>query len=323
MFHLDRGIKITALDLALDIPRRQPRGFISHAHADHMAPHELAYCTPATARFYRWRYGAAASGSRRLVRELAYGQPLTWGDYRLTTFPAGHVLGAAMLKIEGPSESLLYTGDFRLRPARTAELASPPQADTLVMECTFGQPSYQMPPREMVLSELLGILRRAWAARLTPVLFTYTLGKSQEITRLLTEQSIAVRQHPRIYEVSELYRELGWEVGPCERYEGESIARDDSPYVVVMPPTQHAAARAQLPRAIVTVALTGWALRPAARERLGVDYALPFSDHADFGELLECVERVAPKKIYCLHGPAEFADHLRARGHDARWLAPR
>jgi Cft2 family RNA processing exonuclease len=46
------------------------------------------------------------------------------------------------------------------------------------------------------------------------------------------------------------------------------------------------------------------------------------SDHADFDELLELVERVHPKKIYTHHGYKEFADILRARGHDASLAEP-
>jgi Cft2 family RNA processing exonuclease len=65
------------------------------------------------------------------------------------------------------------------------------------------------------------------------------------------------------------------------------------------------------------VMVTGWAILKNAIYRYGVDHALPLSDHADFDELLELVERVRPRKIYTHHGYKEFADTLRARGHDA------
>jgi Cft2 family RNA processing exonuclease len=59
-----------------------------------------------------------------------------------------------------------------------------------------------------------------------------------------------------------------------------------------------------------------------AQYRYGVDHALPLSDHADFDELLELVERVHPKKIYTHHGYRAFADILRDRGHDAEPAEP-
>ena len=37
MFHFDRGLWITSIGLAVDIPRQQKAGFVSHAHSDHAA----------------------------------------------------------------------------------------------------------------------------------------------------------------------------------------------------------------------------------------------------------------------------------------------
>ncbi len=47
---------------------------------------------------------------------------------------------------------------------------------------------------------------------------------------------------------------------------------------------------------------------------------MPLSDHADYDELFEAVERVAPKVIYCTHGPVSFVECLRAAGHNAHPL---
>jgi putative mRNA 3-end processing factor len=72
----------------------------------------------------------------------------------------------------------------------------------------------------------------------------------------------------------------------------------------------------------VSIAVTGWAADAAAKYRLGVDHALPLSDHADYDELIETVQRVEPREIFCTHGPAEFADHLRDLGFNAYPLHP-
>src|SRR5262245_28010389 len=125
MFHYDRGLKITAIDLAVDFRRRQPRGFISHAHTDHMARHALAFCTPATAALYQKRYGS------RPTRSMPLGETIELGEFRLEAHPAGHVLGSAMLLVEDGRQRLLYTGDFKLAASCTAELAAPPRADVL------------------------------------------------------------------------------------------------------------------------------------------------------------------------------------------------
>jgi Cft2 family RNA processing exonuclease len=67
-----------------------------------------------------------------------------------------------------------------------------------------------------------------------------------------------------------------------------------------------------------TAVLTGWAIDSGCRFRYQADAAFPLSDHADFPDLLEFVKRVAPKRVFTLHGYAtEFATKLREQGIEA------
>jgi Cft2 family RNA processing exonuclease len=310
MFHFDRGLKLTSIDLAIDVRRRQPRGFISHAHMDHMARHELAFCTRETSHLYQFRFG------RRPTREMPYRQPLVLGDARLTTYPAGHCLGSAMLLAEIDEQSLLYTGDFKLGPSATAEPAEFPRADILVMESTFGDPQYRLPPRAEVAADLVTLVRRVLAVGSTPVIHAYVLGKAQEVTRILSDAGIPVLQHPLVHEISRVYEACGCRLGDFQLWPGYPVLG----HAVVAPPIfQRAAPLARIVRR-VTIAVTGWAADPLARRRLGVDHALPLSDHADYEELLEAVRRVNPRVVYCTHGPESFAGRLQDEGIDARVL---
>jgi putative mRNA 3-end processing factor len=306
MFHFDRGLKLTRADLALDIRRRQPRAFISHAHSDHIARHEYALATPETAALYQLRLGP------RPTLELPYRTPIDWGGLRLTTYPAGHCLGSAMLLAEDQGQSLLYTGDFKLGASATARPAELPRADTLVIESTYGHPDYCLPPREEVLEEFFALVRRTLDAGAVPVVLGYILGKSQEITRLLTAEGIGVLQHRKIYEVSRVYESFGVPLGDYRCFAGKAGAGQ----AVVVPP----GTPLEDIRRPVRFALTGWALDRGAKYRLGVDYALPLSDHADYPELLQAIERVGPRTVYCTHGPESFVDHLCELGHDAHVL---
>ncbi len=214
LFHWENGLKLTTADLAIDFRRRQPRAFISHAHNDHMARHEFALCTPPTAALYQLRLGP------RRTLEMPYRQAIDWAGLRLTTYPAGHCLGSAMLLAEDRGRTLLYSGDFRLRPSFTAEPAELPHADTLVIESTYGHPDYRLPPREESVAEFLALVRRALADEMVPVVQGYVLGKSQEVTRLLTDAGVPVLQHRSIYEVSQVYESLGCPLGRFERFRG-------------------------------------------------------------------------------------------------------
>lgn len=320
MFHYDDGLFLTRAGLAIDVRRRQPRSFVSHAHADHIARHELALATSTTARLYQHRLGP-----RHRVLEMRFGQPIEFGNLRLTALPAGHCLGSAMLLAEEGDRSLLYTGDFKLDESATAEPAQLPHADVLVMESTFGRPKYRLPPRADVVAELIEIVRTAIAEEKTPVIHAYPLGKSQEVTKLLTNAGIPVLQHAAIYEISRIYEACGMPLGNFGLYAPKGATGSASAAghaVVTLPRGMKAFRLANLGRT-VSIAPTGWAIDARTKYRWGVDHALPLSDHADFDQLIETVRRVEPREIYCTHGPVEFVDHLRDLGFNAFPLAPR
>jgi Cft2 family RNA processing exonuclease len=311
MFHYDGGLKITAIDLAVDFRRRQPRGFVSHAHTDHMARHELAFCTPATGALYQRRFGP------RPTYAMPLGQTVELGGVRLTAHPAGHVFGSAMLLVDDGCQRLLYTGDFKLSESATAEMAAPPPADVLVMECTYGDPRYRLPPRDEAIGQLVAIVLGVLNAGRIPVIEAYVLGKAQEVTKILASRGLAVVQHPLVHEISRVYEDYGCPLGRVDVYDDRPLAG----VVVVAPPRWQKGAALPGMRGAVRIGVTGWAADPGWRLRRGYDYAVPLSDHADYDELIECVERVGARAVYCTHGPEGFVQQLRSLGHNAHPLA--
>jgi Cft2 family RNA processing exonuclease len=156
------------------------------------------------------------------------------------------------------------------------------------------------------------------AAGKTPVIHAYPLGKSQEVTKLLTQVGIPVLQHPTVFAISRIYEDCGVDLGDFALFDGRPLAGHA---VVTLPRGSN---NFRLPRLgpTVSIAVTGWAADTSAKYRLGVDHALPLSDHADFDQLIETVRRVEPREVFCTHGPAEFADHLRDLGFNAYPLQP-
>ncbi len=108
-------------------------------------------------------------------RALPYGEPFEYGGIRLTTYPAGHCLGSAMLLAEDGQSSLLYTGDFKLGESATAQKADLPKAEILVIESTYGDPAYRLTPRAVAIGQLCHQVRgKYWRPDRTPVAFRPT-----------------------------------------------------------------------------------------------------------------------------------------------------
>ena len=321
-FEFHRGaVHLPALGLWLDA--HKPIGpaeavFVSHAHSDHIAGHAEVFLTPATRDLMR----ARVSGER-IEHVLEFGQrvDLSAAGFKvrrpahLTLLPAGHVLGSAMSLVESEAGSLLYTGDFKLQAGRSAELCEPRHADVLVMETTFGRPKYTFPPLANVAAQVVTWCRATLAEGAVPLLLAYSLGKSQEILPSLTEAGLRVMLSPPTAKMSRIYARFGREMGAWEEWDVERAAG----CVVLAPPgAKLNALKAAAGGKLRTAVLTGWAIDSGCRFRYQADAAFPLSDHADFPDLLEFVKRVAPKRVFTLHGYAtEFATKLRELGIEA------
>ena len=312
-FQYDRGVHLDGAGLWLDPHSRRPMAYVSHGHSDHCLPHGHAVATPATAEFYRLR-------TRRFgVTEVPFHQPHRIKEWSLELFPAGHVLGASQVLVIGPDgRRLVYTGDFKLRPAPCLEAAEVRECDVLVMECTFGHPRYRFPSIVEVAAQLQDFVERCFASDLIPVVCGYVLGKGQEALCLLTRAGYQVAVHESIYRVAKVYEAQGVDLGAYEPLSLASVPALKGK-VVLCPPHLKKTVTAPLGRCR-TVMLSGWAIDPRARYRYGVDEMIGLSDHADFVELLEYVERARPRVVYTLHGDDAFAAYLRNSGVEAYHL---
>lgn len=302
----DSGIFLPGLRLWLDPRIPRPRAVVSHAHSDHVAPHPVAFMTPATGRLVSHRRTAIGR-----LHAVPYHTPVELGGARLTFVPAGHVLGSAQTLLETDFGRVLYTGDLKVRAGFTAPPARAVPADVLVLESTFGKPRYRFPDSAEVIAAVVRWCTTVQAAGATPVLLGYSLGKGQEVLAALAGAGFTLTLHPVLHAVTDVYRELGCQLPDYQRLGTTSSAGS----VVIMPPQ---ARRAPASRALGdhrVAALTGWAMDASLKDRLQVDAVFPLSDHADFQELCEYAEAVQPQMTYTVLGfDDDLALHLRRRG---------
>lgn len=320
-FQFNRGgIYFPELGLWLDAhePQLGPEMvFVSHAHSDHTAAHREVILSAPTARLMH----ARVPGQRK-EHVLNFGEVRRFENgtngFQLTLLPAGHIFGSAMALIEASGQSLLYTGDFKLRRSLSAEPCEPRQADILIMETTYGRPMYRFPPAADVMQGVIRFCREALDNDETPVLLGYSLGKSQELLCGLGDAGLPIMLHGAVHRLTQIYEQFGQCFPKHERYEA-GTARGK---VLLCPPNVVNSAMLRNLGRTRTAILTGWAVDPDCRFRYQCDAAFALSDHADFGDLIEMAKRVAPEKVYTLHGfAADFAQTLRELGHDAQALS--
>ena len=143
------------------------------------------------------------------IEAIDYYTTHTISSIRITPYPAGHVLGAAMFLIDIAGLKILFTGDYSREDDRhliSAEVPKNTKIDVLITESTYGIASH-MPRLEResaFLKAVTSVLDRGGRA-LLPV---FALGRAQELLLILDEywsRHVEYQRYP-IYYASNLAR---------------------------------------------------------------------------------------------------------------------
>ena len=301
------GIYLPEIDWHLDARKPVSRAFISHAHYDHFGKHASILCSRGTAQLLQARMPGERDWRIYDFDEPFEIEPGT--NARL--YPAGHIPGSAMLWLEREGKTFLYSGDFKLSPNLSAEACVVPQADTLVIETTYGIPRYTFPPVSEVIQDIIGFCKDTLENGETPVLFGYSLGKAQEILKALSGTEFEIMVHPQVFKMTQACEKIGFDFPAYSEFDFPN----HHGRVIISPPlTKTSDWLSKIPNR-KTAMISGWAIDPSAQYRKQADRSFPLSDHADFLDLQDFVEQVSPKVVYTTHGFAkEFAETLNDRG---------
>ncbi|PQK17080.1 hypothetical protein BB8028_0007g02790 [Beauveria bassiana] len=191
---------------------------ISHFHIDHAAslPYVLAktnfrgrvFMTHPTKAIYKWliqdsvRVGNTSANQTTQplyteqdhlntfpqIEAIDYHTTHTISSIRITPYPAGHVLGAAMFLIEIAGLNIFFTGDYSREQDRhlvSAEVPKGVKIDVLITESTYGIASHvpRLEREQALMKSITNILNRGGRA-LLPV---FALGRAQELLLILDE----------------------------------------------------------------------------------------------------------------------------------------
>lgn len=303
--HINAGKKIVADSKSAtgDI------NIVSHAHFDHLHTNTESkiICSKETARLAKSRTGKEVEHSDR--------------HDSIELIDSGHIIGSSAALIH-EDEKILYTGDFSLQDRCYLSGFKPVNADVLVMETTYGVPAYSFPDQREVESEIMDWIQDTEKPLF---LFGYSLGKAQKIQHLVQEATERpIIAHGSVKKMNNAVEEASDPSFRARSYsENKNLMRENG---VFIGPTSFARQESlnKLVEKVggVKAGFSGWAADGSYQYRGGYDKTFPFSDHADFEDMVNTVEQVDPEKVYTTHGFDEaFASYLsKELGHDARAL---
>lgn len=287
--------------------------FISHAHSDHV------YRKPKN----KTRIKTITSIETEAIAK-ARGYEITNTIYEekdLELIDSGHILGSKGLLA---FNEIFYTGDISIR--KRAFLNPPktiPQVDTLIIESTFARPEYIFPDHTKIIHDANKIIADAYDKGHPVIIMGYPLGKAQLLTNFFGHWD-PLFAYDSIEIMNNVYREMGIPLRNTTCFtDAEKSKKLDSknPWVMLAPLMNGNSKFLRYMKEkynTITLGFSGWACNNGYKYMMGIDYALPMSDHCDYNELVQLVHKCNPKKIFTIHGFAyEFARILNNMGYNA------
>jgi putative mRNA 3-end processing factor len=275
--------------------------FITHAHSDHtygFTTGARKYSTPETLQIYQALRGREVKGSHT----LRLGERIRIDDSEISVLNAGHMLGSCQYQVATPEFTAIYTGDINCVDTLTTQAAEHRSCDCLIVEATYGHPSYVFPRRSTMYADIVSWTMSEIKDGKIPTFQVYSSGKPQEVARLFNVYTkIPVVCSGAIARASRVHIENGLklEYFDSSTPEGKRVLRRGGCVYITTMRADH------LPRNASRAVTTGWALRRAYRKLT----SFPLSSHADHDQLIEFVRKVDPKRVYVFTG---FSDILAA-----------
>ncbi len=301
------GLYVPAIDAWIDPSIPVARALVTHGHADHArGGHGQVWATPETLAIMNVRYGDQTAGH---AAPIGYGERIDLGSGVTASFhPAGHVLGSAQIALECGRERIVVSGDYKRRSDPTCAPFEVLPCDVFITEATFGLPVFRHPHTADEVAKLLAA-REANPDRCILV-GAYALGKAQRLIGELRDAGYdrPIYIHGALARLTELYAEHGVRLGEIVHVAGLPKTALMGEIVIAPPSALADRWSRRLPDPITAMA-SGWMrVRQRARQR-GVELPLIISDHADWDELTQTIQEVAPREVWVTHGRDDALVH--------------
>ncbi len=283
---------------------------ISHGHADHARWGMKHYlCHDHSKPILQHRIGATIA-----VESMGYNVSKTVQGVKVSFHPAGHVIGAAQIRLEYKGRIVVFTGDYKTTPDGLNIPYEPVKCHTFITESTFGLPIYKWLPEATLQKHLHDWIATNQAQQKTSVFLGYSLGKAQRIMKLL-EGVDAIYTHTAIHALNTIMAQAGVPLPETTLLSPDFDKKAVAGKLVILPPgLLGSKLLKRIPNA-ATALCSGWMQIRGNRRWKGVDAGFAVSDHADWNGLLTAVKASEAEKVYVTHGSqATFSKYLNGIG---------
>lgn len=295
----------------------------------------------------------------RHFRHIEYRKPITIGKTKVITYDAGHIPGSMMtffhINNGKKYNTLLYTGDFNINDTRLINGADVrlPEVDLLVIESTYANRDHS--DRKEQEREMIKMVQTTLANDGIALISNFAIGRTQEVLLILNEYGIdyplymdgmakkattIINGHPKSirdptsldkalrkvhYITNERQRKQAiknpcvilttsgmLDGGPVVWYLQELYGNRFNSLILTGFQTEGSAGRTLLETGRFVLEEIDLKVKMSVRR-------LDFSSHLGRKELFAFIEKLNPKKVFCVHGDntVEFAQELKEKGFDA------
>ncbi|MDE1823089.1 MAG: hypothetical protein KGH74_01320 [Candidatus Micrarchaeota archaeon] len=306
------ALQVGNYSIALDMHEPSSNvNFISHAHSDHLSG-------------LRKGKGTIASSATIEMIEAKKGTKLLTVDKpeSIELLNSGHMLGSKQLYIESEEQScrIVYTGDYQMQRSIASEEIEIRKADILLMDSTYPYANIEFEDRDEVMTSIQHYVESRIARNV--VLFgAYSSGKAQELIKICNGIGISPLVTEGIAKMNKIYGDHGIGLSYGVFSAGE-LQQNCGTFAAVVEQHRLAEARDSISRMCKVPVLTAVASGFARMMKFDTDVQFTLSDHADFRQALEYVDRCSPEIVYTYgSGAGPLAKNLKANGCDARPIA--
>lgn len=309
------GLYCVPGDFYIDPWKPVERAVITHGHSDHARSGNQHYLTAAPgAPVLRRRLGNDIP-----LQTLEYGEVIHHRDVTLSLHPAGHVLGAAQIRLEHQGEVWVASGDYKLENDGTCAPFAPLRCHTFITESTFGLPIYQWPSQTQLVADILEWWRGNAAQGRASVVYCYSLGKAQRVLFGLDPTIGPILTHRTVEPMNDAYREAGVNLPPTRSVSEVNDPAELGKSIVIAPPSAQGAMWLRRLGDYADAFVSGWMQLRGTRRRRGVDRGFVMSDHADWPGLQHAIDATGAERVIVTHGQINvMVRWLRERGLDAQ-----